>query len=54
MSRDSVAQIVPVTVGVRTGSLVEVHSDLLSAGQTVINRGQYELKDSTKVTIEQR
>lgn len=52
MTQDSVARVVPVTVGLQTDSLVEVHSDLLHAGESVIMRGQYALTDSTRVRVE--
>jgi multidrug efflux pump subunit AcrA (membrane-fusion protein) len=52
MTVDSVARVVPVTVGLQTDSLVEVHSDLLHPGESVIVRGQYALTDSTRVKVE--
>jgi multidrug efflux pump subunit AcrA (membrane-fusion protein) len=53
MLQDSLARVVGVTLGAQTDSLVEVHSDFLRPGQSVITRGQYSLKDSTRVTVEQ-
>jgi multidrug efflux pump subunit AcrA (membrane-fusion protein) len=52
MTQDSVARVIPVTAGLQTDSLVEVHSDLLHPGETVIVRGQYALTDSTRVRVE--
>jgi len=52
MTDDSLAKIVPVTVGIQTESLVEVKSDLLHAGTNVISEGQYALTDSMRVTVE--
>jgi len=52
VTEDSLAHIVPVTVGARTDSTVEVRSEQLRAGQNVIIRGQYALTDSIRVTLE--
>ena len=52
MTQDSLAQIIPVTIGAQSDSIVEVHGNLLRAGQNVITRGQYALTDSTRVTVE--
>jgi len=52
MTHDSLAHVVPVTVGLQTDSVVEVQSGLLRPGESVIMRGQYALTDSTRVTIE--
>ncbi len=49
---DSLARIIPVTVGVTTDSTAEVASRELSAGMTVIVEGNYALGDSTRVTVE--
>ena len=49
VNEDSVAIIVPVTVGVSSDSTVEVHSPLLHAGLSVIVEGNYALADSTRV-----
>jgi membrane fusion protein, multidrug efflux system len=53
MTGDSLAKIIPVMVGIQTDSLVEVKSDLLHAGMTIITVGHYALTDSTRVTVEQ-
>ena len=53
MTEDSVARVVPVTIGVQADSLVEVRGEALRAGQNVIIQGQYALTDSTRVTVEQ-
>jgi multidrug efflux pump subunit AcrA (membrane-fusion protein) len=53
MTNDSLAKIIPVTVGIQTDSLVEISSDILHAGMTIITIGHYALTDSTRVTIEQ-
>ena len=52
MSADSLARIIPVTIGAQTDSVVEIRSPLLREGQQVITRGQYALADSTRVTVE--
>lgn len=54
LTPDSLAKVVPVTVGVQNDSIAEIRSELLRADQEVIIRGQYALTDSTKVTVEQR
>jgi multidrug efflux pump subunit AcrA (membrane-fusion protein) len=50
MTDDSLARIVPVTLGARTDSLVEIRSPALREGQKVITQGQYALAESTRVT----
>ncbi len=52
MTADSLARIIPVTLGARSDSLVEVMSPALHEGQNVIMQGQYALADSTRVTVE--
>jgi RND family efflux transporter MFP subunit len=51
ISSDSLAQSIPITVGVRTDSLVEVSSPQLKAGMGVIVDGNYEATDSMRVTV---
>ncbi len=51
MSADSIAIKLPVAVGVRTDSTVEVQSGMLKEGMLVITVGNYALSDSTKVVV---
>ncbi len=51
---DSLARAVPVTVGVVDDSLAEVASPLLHAGESVIVKGNYEVSDSTRVSVEMK
>ena len=53
MTDDSLAKVVPITIGIQTDSLIEVKSDFLRGGMNIITQGQYTLTDSTKVTVEQ-
>jgi multidrug efflux pump subunit AcrA (membrane-fusion protein) len=46
---DSVARIVPVTLGVLADSLVEVSGSALTPGMPVVVEGNYALPDSTRV-----
>jgi RND family efflux transporter MFP subunit len=48
---DSLARQVPVTVGVMTDSLSEISAPLLHEGDPVIVDGNYEVSDSTRVTV---
>ena len=52
MTEDSLAHIVPVTIGARGDSVVEISAPGLREGQNVIMLGQYALADSTRVTVE--
>ena len=51
VTSDSLAHLVPVTVGVVTDSLAEVSSPILHPGDKVIVEGNYEVADSTRVTV---
>ena len=51
VSPDSLAVAMPVTVGVVGDSLAEVSAPSLTAGQPVIVQGNYEVSDSTRVTV---
>ena len=53
MTDDSLARVIPVSIGIQTDSLMEVQSELLHTGINIITQGQYALTDSTKVTVEQ-
>jgi multidrug efflux pump subunit AcrA (membrane-fusion protein) len=48
---DSLAIAVPVTVGVVNDSLAQVSAPSLAAGEPVIVEGNYEVSDSTRVTV---
>ncbi len=52
VNQDSLALSIPVTVGVVGDSLAEVSAPSLKAGQPVIVQGNYEVSDSTRVTIQ--
>jgi len=52
MTPDSLAKIVPVTVGIRSDTLLEIQSGMLHPGDRIITHGQYALADSTRVTVE--
>jgi RND family efflux transporter MFP subunit len=49
---DSLAIAIPVTVGVVNDSLAEVSAPSLTEGEPVIVQGNYEVTDSTRVTLE--
>jgi RND family efflux transporter MFP subunit len=51
VNSDSLAIAMPVTVGVVGDSLAEVSAPSLTAGQPVIVQGNYEVSDSTRVTV---
>ena len=53
INSDSLARIVPVTIGVLTDSTAEITSGA-TKGMTIITRGNYALPDSTRVIIEQQ
>jgi len=48
---DSLAHQISVTIGVMTDSIAEVSSPSLAAGDPVIVEGNYEVSDSTRVTV---
>ena len=48
-THDSLAHIVPVTIGARTDSTAEVHGEGLSGGMSVVIEGNYALADSTRI-----
>jgi RND family efflux transporter MFP subunit len=50
ISPDSLAILVPVSIGVRTDSLIEIINPHLRAGMSVIMDGNYEAADSMRVT----
>ena len=52
--QDSIARIIPVTVGIMNDSLAEVASPLLHQGTLVVREGNYALPDSTTVTVADR
>jgi membrane fusion protein (multidrug efflux system) len=52
MTKDSLAEVIPVDVGIQTDSLVEISSPRLHAGMDLISEGQYALADSTRVTVD--
>jgi membrane fusion protein (multidrug efflux system) len=52
VSADSLAHVVPVTVGISADSLVEITAPTLDVGDPVLVTGNYEVGDSTRVTIE--
>ncbi len=52
VNQDSLAISIPVTVGVVGDSLAEVSAPSLKAGQPVIVQGNYEVSDSTRVTVQ--
>jgi membrane fusion protein (multidrug efflux system) len=51
ISPDSLAMSIPVSIGVRTDSLVEIISPQLRSGMGVIVDGNYEASDSMRVTV---
>ncbi len=51
---DSIARIVPVSVGIMTDSLAEITGGTLRAGMAVVSEGNYALPDSTRVTVTDR
>jgi RND family efflux transporter MFP subunit len=51
VNRDSLAIAVPVQVGFIGDSLAQISTPLLDTGQTVIVEGNYEVSDSTRVTV---
>jgi len=50
VTADSLAESIPVTVGITTDSTVEVIGDRVHGGMPVITEGNYSLADSTRVT----
>jgi multidrug efflux pump subunit AcrA (membrane-fusion protein) len=49
---DSLALAVPVTAGVMTDTLTEIAAPSLQAGDPVIVKGNYEVSDSTRITVQ--
>ena len=52
VNSDSLAIATPVTVGVVGDSLAEISAPSLTVGQPIIVQGNYEVNDSTRVTVQ--
>ena len=51
ITADSLAKIIPVTVGTRDEYSTEIRSDQLRAGMMIVTEGNYALTDSTRLSV---